>query len=167
MGSESSRDHLMKLLEPVVATAGLDLEDVTVTRAGKRSLLRVVVDKDGGVTLDDIAEVSQGVSDALDADDSMGQSPYTLEVSSPGVDRPLTEPRHWRRAAKRLVKAELRDGGLVEGRIRGADESSVEIDVDGALRRIDYQDLTRGRVQVEFRRFEDEEDDLDDTGDEG
>ncbi|GAA3474804.1 ribosome maturation factor RimP [Nonomuraea roseola] len=167
MGSASSRDHLMKLLEPVVATAGLDLEDVTVTRAGKRSLLRVVVDKDGGVTLDDIAEVSQGVSDALDGDDSMGQSPYTLEVSSPGVDRPLTEPRHWRRAAKRLVKAELRDGGLVEGRIRAADESGVEIDVDGAPRRIDYQDLTRGRVQVEFRRFEDEEDDLDDTGDEG
>ncbi|MEU4544273.1 ribosome maturation factor RimP [Nonomuraea dietziae] len=167
MGSASSRDHLMKLLEPVVATAGLDLEDVTVSRAGKRSLLRVVVDKDGGVTLDDIAEVSQGVSDALDGDDSMGQSPYTLEVSSPGVDRPLTEPRHWRRAAKRLVKAELRDGGLVEGRIRGADESGVEIDVDGAPRRIDYQDLTRGRVQVEFRRFEDEEDDLDDTGDEG
>jgi ribosome maturation factor RimP len=157
----------MKLLEPVVATAGLDLEDVTVTRAGKRSLLRVVVDKDGGVTLDDIAEVSQGVSDALDGDDSMGQSPYTLEVSSPGVDRPLTEPRHWRRAAKRLVKAELRDGGMVEGRIRAADESGVEIDVDGASRRIDYQDLTRGRVQVEFRRFEDEEDDLDDTGDEG
>ncbi|MEV4164600.1 ribosome maturation factor RimP [Nonomuraea dietziae] len=167
MGSASSRDHLMKLLEPVVATAGLDLEDVTVTRAGKRSLLRVVVDKDGGVTLDDIAEVSQGVSDALDGDDSMGQSPYTLEVSSPGVDRPLTEPRHWRRAAKRLVKAELRDGGMVEGRIRAADESGVEIDVDGAPRRIDYQDLTRGRVQVEFRRFEDEEDDLDDTGDEG
>ncbi|MEV4061030.1 ribosome maturation factor RimP [Nonomuraea dietziae] len=167
MGSASSRDHLMKLLEPVVVTAGLDLEDVTVTRAGKRSLLRVVVDKDGGVTLDDIAEVSQGVSDALDGDDSMGQSPYTLEVSSPGVDRPLTEPRHWRRAAKRLVKAELRDGGMVEGRIRAADESGVEIDVDGASRRIDYQDLTRGRVQVEFRRFEDEEDDLDDTGDEG
>ncbi|MFD1938958.1 MULTISPECIES: ribosome maturation factor RimP [Nonomuraea] len=166
MGSASSRDHLMKLLEPVVATAGLDLEDVTVTRAGKRSLLRVVVDKDGGVTLDDIAEVSQAVSDALDGDDTMGQSPYTLEVSSPGVDRPLTEPRHWRRAAKRLVKADLRDGGLVEGRIRGADDEGVEIDVDGALRRIDYQDLTRGRVQVEFRRFEDEEDDLDD-GDEG
>ncbi|MFE3449307.1 ribosome maturation factor RimP [Nonomuraea sp. NPDC059194] len=167
MGSASSRDHLMKLLEPVVATAGLDLEDVTVTRAGKRSLLRVVVDKDGGVTLDDIAEVSQAVSDALDGDDTMGQAPYTLEVSSPGVDRPLTEPRHWRRAAKRLVKAELRDGGLVEGRVRGADDEGVEIDVAGALRRIDYQDLTRGRVQVEFRRFEDEEDDLDDDGDEG
>ncbi|MET9337639.1 ribosome maturation factor RimP [Nonomuraea sp. NPDC003804] len=167
MGSASSRDHLMKLLEPVVATAGLDLEDVTITRAGRRSVLRVVVDKDGGVTLDDIAEVSQAVSDTLDGDDTMGQAPYTLEVSSPGVDRPLTEPRHWRRAAKRLVKAELRDGGLVEGRVLGADDDGVEIDVAGALRRIDYQDLARGRVQVEFRRFEDEEDDLDDDGDEG
>ncbi|MFI9596159.1 ribosome maturation factor RimP [Nonomuraea sp. NPDC052265] len=155
MGSASSRDHLMKLLEPVVAAEGLDLEDVTVTQAGKRRLLRVIVDRDGGVSLDDIADVSQAVSTALDEDDVMGQSAYTLEVSSPGVDRPLTEPRHWRRAAKRLVKAETRDGAVVEGRILAADESGVDLDVAGSARRLDYQDLTRGRVQVEFRRIDD------------
>ncbi|MEU4573057.1 ribosome maturation factor RimP [Nonomuraea sp. ATR24] len=155
MGSASPRDHLMKLLEPVVGAEGLDLEDVTVTQAGKRKLLRVVVDRDGGVSLDDVADVSQAVSAALDEDDTMGQSAYTLEVSSPGVDRPLTEPRHWRRAAKRLVKAELRDGTVVEGRVVAADDSGVDLDVDGAGRRLDYQDLTRGRVQVEFRRIDD------------
>ncbi|MFF4617428.1 ribosome maturation factor RimP [Nonomuraea jabiensis] len=155
MGSASPRDHLMKLLEPVVGAEGLDLEDITVTQAGKRRLLRVIVDRDGGVSLDDVADVSQAVSAALDDDDAMGQSAYTLEVSSPGVDRPLTEPRHWRRAAKRLVKAEMRDGTVVEGRILAADEAGVALDVEGAARRLDYEDLTRGRVQVEFRRIDD------------
>ncbi|MEV8633002.1 ribosome maturation factor RimP [Streptosporangium sp. NPDC051023] len=166
MGSATSRDRLMKLLEPVVGAEGLDLEDVTVTPAGKRRLLRVVVDRDGGVSLDDVAEVSLAVSTALDADDAMGATPYVLEVSSPGVDRPLTEPRHWRRAVKRLVKADLRDGTPVEGRIVATDETGIELDVDGAPRRIDYEDLARGRVQVEFRRFDDAEDDGED-GDEG
>ncbi|MDA0637615.1 ribosome maturation factor RimP [Nonomuraea sp. MCN248] len=162
MGSASPRDHLMKLLEPVVAAEGLDLEDVTVTQAGRRRLLRVVVDRDGGVSLDHVADVSQAVSAALDEDDAMGAAPYTLEVSSPGVDRPLTEPRHWRRAAGRLVKAELRDGGVIEGRVLSADDTGVDLDVAGAARRLDYQDLTRGRVQVEFRRIDDDVD-----GDEG
>jgi ribosome maturation factor RimP len=137
MGSVSPRDHLMKLLEPVVAAQGLDLEDVTITKAGKRRLLRVVVDCDGGVTLDHVADVSQAVSKVLDEDDAMGPAPYTLEVSSPGVDRPLTEPRHARRAAKRLVKAELRDGGVIEGRVLSADDTGVELDVAGAARRLD------------------------------
>ncbi|MDP4509444.1 ribosome maturation factor RimP [Nonomuraea turcica] len=155
MGSASPRDHLIKLLEPVVSAEGLDLEDITVTQAGKRRLLRVIVDRDGGVSLDDVADVSQAVSAALDDDDAMGQAAYTLEVSSPGVDRPLTEPRHWRRAAKRLVKAEMRDGTVVEGRITATDESGVDLDIAGAARRLDYEDLARGRVQVEFRRIDD------------
>ncbi|NBE92092.1 ribosome maturation factor RimP [Nonomuraea sp. KC401] len=155
MGSASSRDHLMKLLEPVVSAEGLDLEDITVTQAGKRRLLRVIVDRDGGVSLDHIADVSQAVSAALDDTDAMGQSAYTLEVSSPGVDRPLTEPRHWRRAARRLVKAEMRDGSVVEGRIMAADDGGVDLDLAGAARRLDYEDLARGRVQVEFRRIDD------------
>ncbi|MEO3883894.1 ribosome maturation factor RimP [Nonomuraea sp. B5E05] len=155
MGSASSRDHLMKLLEPVVGAEGLDLEDITITQAGKRRLLRVIVDRDGGVSLDDVADVSQAVSAALDDTDAMGQAAYTLEVSSPGVDRPLTEPRHWRRAAKRLVKAEMRDGSVVEGRILAADAGGVDLDVAGAARRLNYEDLARGRVQVEFRRIDD------------
>ncbi|MCG5211748.1 ribosome maturation factor RimP [Streptosporangium sp. KLBMP 9127] len=165
MGRDSSRDRLMKLLDPVVVGEGLDLEDVTVTPAGKRRVLRVIVDRDGGASLDDIADVSRAISAALDADDVMGGTPYMLEVTSPGVDRPLTEPRHWRRAAGRLVKAELGDGTEAEGRVLVADDSGVELDVSGTPRRFDFKDLTRGRVQVEFRRLDDADDG--DDGEEG
>ena len=96
---------------PVVAERGLDLEDVQVTPAGKRRLLRVVVDQDGGVGLDSVATVSTAVAAALDDSDVMGGSPYVLEVTSPGVDRPLTQPRHWRRARSRLVEATVAEDG--------------------------------------------------------
>jgi ribosome maturation factor RimP len=167
MGSVTPRDRLMELLEPVVRASGLDLEDVTVTPAGKRRLLRVIVDRDGGVSLDDVAEISRAVSAELDSGEAMGSAPYVLEVSSPGVDRPLTEPRHWRRAVKRLVKADLRDGTSAEGRITATDETGVELDVDGVPHRIDYQDLARGRVQVEFRRLDETDDDGEDAEDDG
>jgi len=95
---------LERLLEPVVRAAGLDLESVRVGSAGRRRLLRLVVDADGGVDLDNIALVSREASARLDDTGAMGEAPYTLEVSSPGVDRPLTQPRHWRRAVGRLVR---------------------------------------------------------------
>jgi len=99
--------HLAGLLGPVVSARGMDLETVRITAVGRRRLLRVVVDADGGVSLDDITLISRVLSDELDANGAMGEAPYTLEVTSPGVDRPLTEPRHWRRAAGRLVRATL------------------------------------------------------------
>ncbi|MCU1592255.1 MAG: hypothetical protein JWP11_3511, partial [Frankiales bacterium] len=99
--------RLSQLLAPLVETTGADLEDVDVSKAGRRSVVRVVVDRDGGVSMDDVADVSRAVSDALDALDEaepgmLGPS-YVLEVTSPGVDRPLTLPRHWRRNVGRLV----------------------------------------------------------------
>src|SRR5499427_9833785 len=100
-----------RLLEPVITAAGMDLETVRVSPAGRRRLLKLVVDADGGVGLDEIAEVSREVSVRLDASGAMGEGPYTLEVSSPGVDWPLTEPRHWRRAKGRLVSAPLAVAG--------------------------------------------------------
>jgi ribosome maturation factor RimP len=102
---------LERLLEPVVRAAGLDLESVRVGGAGRRRLLRVVVDADGGVDLDAIALVSREASARLDDTGAMGEAPYTLEVSSPGVDRPLTQPRHWRRAMGRLVRVPLAGPG--------------------------------------------------------
>ena len=107
MGGASNRDTLLTTLEPVVSACGFDLEDVVVTPAGKRRVLRVVVDKDGGVDLDDIAGVSTSVSATLDESNAMGAVPYVLEVTSPGVDRPLTLPRHWRRATDRLVQVDI------------------------------------------------------------
>lgn len=142
-----SRDRLRAALAPVVDAAGFDLEDVAVTTAGRRSVIRVVVDRDGGVDMDAVAAVSRVVSDALDAGDVTGDVPYTLEVTSPGVDRPLTEPRHWRRAAGRLVVA-----GSVRGRVVSADDDAVTLDVDGTPAVVPYADLGPGRVQIEFDR---------------
>lgn len=157
--------RLVQLLAPVVQARGLDLEDVSVSPAGRRSVVRVVVDRDGGAALDDVADVSRAVSDALDELDAaepglLGAS-FVLEVSSPGVDRPLTAPRHWRRNAGRLVRAVPRQGAEVTGRLLRADDAEdgvVVLDVGGQEHELAYLDLARGVVQVEFRRA--------DTGDE-
>ena len=154
--------RLAGLIQPAVAAAGMDLESVRMTIAGRRRLLRVVVDSDHGVSLDDAAVVSREVSAALDATNVMGDVPYTLEVSSPGVDRPLVEPRHWRRAAGRLVRVKTAAEGTLQGRVLAADDESVTMDVDGAKRRFAYGDLGAGAVQVEFGRLADEE--LDEPG---
>jgi ribosome maturation factor RimP len=102
-------EDLTALLEPVVTEAGLELESVRVSRAGSRRILRVVVDGEHGVDMDDIARVSRAVAAEIDDSDAMGSGGYTLEVSSPGVDRPLTEPKHWRRAAGRLVRVSVKN----------------------------------------------------------
>ena len=144
--------RLAGLIRPVVAAAGMDLESVRTTVAGRRRLLRVVVDSDHGVSLDDAALVSREVSATLDSADVMGDVPYTLEVSSPGVDRPLTEPRHWRRAAGRLVRVKASAEGIVQGRVLAADADGITMDIDGAARRFAYGDLGAGAIQVEFGR---------------
>jgi ribosome maturation factor RimP len=152
MSRQSDREALLSRLAPVVAEHGLDLEDVTVTPAGKRRLLRVIVDGDEGVSLDAVAAVSTDVSKSLDDSDEMGGQPYVLEVTSPGVDRPLTQPRHWRRARNRLVKVTLADGSTVEGRVTAAGDDAATLDVDGTGREVAYSDITTARVQVEFNR---------------
>ena len=115
MSSGSLKSRLHTLLEPLAADEGYDLEDVVVTPAGNRRLVRVLVDADGGITLDDVAALARTVSEALDSSDVMGTSPYVLEVSSPGVDHPLTLPRHWRRAAGRLVTVSVAGAGSLTG----------------------------------------------------
>ena len=157
-------ERIVGLLEPAVAAMGMDLEDIKISAAGRRRLLRIVVDADGGVSLDDMALVSRELSATLDRAAAMGEASYTLEVSSPGVDRPLTEPKHWRRAVGRLVSAPLRSqpgtsatapdatapDATVTGRVAGADSSGVRIDVDGASREFGYSELGPGRIQIEF-----------------
>lgn len=150
--STTQRDRLRELLEPVASGAGVDLEDVSVSPAGKRRVLRVVVDADGGVDLDKIAAVSRKVSEALDESDVMGSMAYTLEVTTPGVDRPLTAERHWRRSAGRLVEVHLAAGGKLIGRVSDADTEGVDLDVDGTARRLAYDEIAKAAVQVEFNR---------------
>jgi ribosome maturation factor RimP len=171
--------RLTRLLEPVVHAMNMDLESVRVTAAGRRRLLRVAVDADGGVSLDDIALASRELSAKLDSATEMGELPYTLEVSSPGVDRPLTLPRHWRRATGRLVVAPLEIDGAdnenhngnaavsASGRIVGTSDRGVTLDSDGAIREYAYTELGPGRVQVEFGHFAPDDDDLDDEIDPG
>jgi ribosome maturation factor RimP len=160
---DPATSRLAGWIEPVVSHAGYDLEELVVTPAGRRSVVRVVVDRDQGVTLDDIAEISRVVSEVLDAnDDGMGRTPYVLEVTSPGVDRPLSEHRHWRRNVGRLVTVTV-GPDEVTGRITGVDDAGVALAVEarskpGAKKRpptprlVPWGELGAGRVQVEFGR---------------
>jgi ribosome maturation factor RimP len=146
------RDRLAALLGPAVTEAGFDLEGVTVSQAGRRSLVKIVVDGDSGVSLDDIATVSRLVSGLLDDNDQVtGSQPYVLEVTSPGVDRPLTQPRHWIRATGRLVTVPVGDAP-VTGRVARADEKGVVLDVSGEEHEYPYAALGPGKVQIEFNR---------------
>jgi ribosome maturation factor RimP len=157
---DAIRERIEEALTDHLRALGLDIEAIELTPAGKRRVLRIAVDKDGGVTLDDVAEATRVINDVLDRSDVMGEQPYTLEVTSRGVDRPLTLPRHWRRNAGRLVKVTLVDGGSVTGRIGASDEEQVTLDVDGAERTVPYVDIAKALVQIEFNRRA-PEDDLD------
>ena len=156
--------RLAELIEPVIAAAGLDLESVRMSVAGKRRLLRIVVDGDHGVSLDDAADVSREISAMLDEANALGEVPYTLEVSSPGVDRPLTEPRHWRRGVGRLVKVKVAGEGAVEGRILAADADGVTLELAKGERRFELGELGAGAIQIEFGRIPEAE--LDESEDE-
>lgn len=165
------------LVGPILESFGLELDGLEVVPAGRRRVVRVVVDGDGpkgrGPLLDDIAEASQVVSAALDATDVTGQAAYTLEVSSRGVGRPLTAPKHWRRNTDRLVRVDLVDGSQATGRITAAGDDAVELDVDGTPREVRYSDVSKALVQVELNRkvsvdddaAEDETDDDEDEDD--
>jgi len=150
MATSDQTQRLTGLLEAPIAELGLDLEAVEITAAGKRRMLRVAVDKDGGVTMDDVADATREVNRVLDESDAMGNQPYTLEVSSRGVDRPLTLPRHWRRNAGRLVKVSCADDSTIEGRIGDSDDEAVTLVVDGDEHRLPYADVRKAKVQIDF-----------------
>jgi ribosome maturation factor RimP len=150
------RSRLREIIEPVVTAAGYDVEELSVTRAGRRYLVRLTVDGDGGVSLDAVAVISRQVSRALDAAEEAGgeilTGEYELQVSSPGVDRPLTAPRHWRRNVGRLVQVRVADRQLT-GRVLAADEVGIVLDVGGTHHEHAYGELGQGRVQLEFARL--------------
>lgn len=148
-------------LEPVVAAAvgkaGFELETLLVQQAGRRQLVKVVVDGDGnGIGLDEIAEVSRAISAALDeleADNVAFGDPYTLEVTSPGLDRPLTKPRHWRRAWLRKVAVKRGEDKFL-ARVGVADEhpgGGVQLLVDGGLTKLAYEHVDHAVIEIEFK----------------
>ncbi|ASQ97269.1 ribosome maturation factor RimP [Streptomyces sp. 11-1-2] len=160
--STTQSERLRGLLEPLVSARDLDLEEVEVTPAGRRRVLRVVVDSDDGVQLDTCAELSRDISKTLDDTDAMGQVPYVLEVTSPGAERPLTEPRHYRRATGRLMRARLTDDGELVARIVAVDDEGLDLEVPGVkgrkptARRLAFEEISKARVEIEFNRKPDE-----------
>ena len=176
--STTLNDRLQVLLEPLASEAGVDLEEVTLTKVGGRRVLDVVLDADGGVDLDTVAELSRAFGAALDGPGGaavLGDGEYRLEVGSPGVDRLLTLPRHWRRARTRLVKVTPTAGAELTGRVQESDEDGVLLEIPpvkgrgkATERRLAYAEIAKARVQVEFnRKGLDDEPELDDAGLEG
>lgn len=164
MGTTAA-DAVRVVIERAIASApipsGIDVEDVSVTKAGRRDLVRVVVDRDGGIDLDAVADVSRLIAEALDdpAAASLFSTAYVLEVTSPGVDRPLKEPKHWRRSIDRLVHITPKSGAEIEGRVTAADATTVTLVVDGKAEPVvvAFSDVAKAVVQVEFNRTKDAE----------
>ncbi|GHG55164.1 ribosome maturation factor RimP [Streptomyces griseocarneus] len=156
--STTQSERLRELLAPLVSARELDLEEVEVTPAGKRRVLRIVVDSEEGVQLDTCADLSRDISAALDETDVMGGAPYVLEVTSPGADRPLTQHRHYVRATGRLIKAQLAEGGELVARIVSVDDEGLDLEVPGVkgrkptARRLAFGDIAKARVEIEFNR---------------
>ncbi|MGV9560678.1 ribosome maturation factor RimP [Streptomyces sp. NPDC003401] len=156
--STTQSERLRELLEPLVTSQGLDLEEITVDSVGRKRVLSVVVDSDTGADLDRIADVSRALSAKLDETDAMGEGEYTLEVGTPGAERALTERRHYVRATDRLVKFQLHEGGEVVARVLGVDDDGLDVEVPGVkgrratTRRLAFGDIDKARVQVEFNR---------------
>nr|WSW66480.1 ribosome maturation factor RimP [Streptomyces sp. NBC_00995] len=156
--STTQSERLRGLVEPLVSAEQLDLEEIEVSRAGRRRVLRIIVDSEEGVELDACADLSRAISARLDETDAMGEDEYVLEVSSPGADRPLTEHRHYVRATGRLARLTPVEGGELVARILAVDEEGLDLEVPGVKgrkptsRRITFAEIARARVELEFNR---------------
>jgi ribosome maturation factor RimP len=162
-------ERLRSLLEPTVQAHRLYLEDVAIQIAGSNRVVHVVVDlpqeETGGVSLDVIADISKELSDILDNDPGTDSRPYDLEVSSPGVGRPLTEPRHWHRARGRMVTVNVIQDENVTGRISSVDDAGVTIVPEIAVKKgmkprqgdpvkLPFDKIRSGKVEIEFSRLD-------------
>jgi ribosome maturation factor RimP len=156
--STTQNERLRELLEPLVSSQGLDLEEIEIASVGRKRVLRVVVDSDEGADLDQIADVSRALSAKLDETDAMGDGEYELEVGTPGAERALTEHRHYIRATDRLVRFQLTDESELVARILTVDDDGLDLEVPGVkgrkatARRLGFTDIAKARVQVEFNR---------------
>jgi len=145
--------NLEELLAPSISRAGFILEEVKVTPVGKRRIIAVIVDcVDRNPNLDEVTTVSRIVSEALENYSQLGDQPFTLEVTTPGVDRPLTQPRHWQKNLDRLVKITLIDGTITTGRIAKVSESGPTILGKSGEESFTFSDIKRAQVEIEFNR---------------
>ena len=142
------KEDISAAITPALSALGFYLEDVTITSAGRRSMLTVIVDGDTHLSLDQVTSATKAISEIVESIQSLGETPFTLEVTSPGLDRPLTKPRHWRKNIDRLVKVVLLDGKEIKGRIKSASENSAKVDES----EINFTDIKRASLEVEFKQ---------------
>jgi len=147
--------NLTELLNPAVTRAGFVLEEVSVTPVGKRRLISVVVDcENRNPSLDEVTVVSKEVSSILDTYSQLGEMPFTLEVTTPGIDRPLTELRHWKKNLGRLVKITPHSGEKYVARIKEVLPREVVLELKNQESKVQFSDIARAQIEVEFNRKE-------------
>jgi len=153
------KDQISELVTPAVSDLGFYLEDVHVATPGSHRIVTCIVDGDASLNLDQVTSVSRVISELLDEAPFMGETPFTLEVTSPGVDRPLTQPRHFAKNVDRLLKIIKLDGGEITGRILSNTDKDVTltVTVKKEIREevITLADIKRAVVEIEFNRKDD------------
>jgi ribosome maturation factor RimP len=142
------KEDISAAVTPALSALGFYLEDVTITSAGRRSMLTIIVDGDTHLSLDQVTSATKAIGEIVEGLQSLGDTPFTLEVTSPGLDRPLTKPRHWRKNIDRLVKVVSLDGSVVNGRIKSPTETDVLIDDVS----IEFSAIKRATLEVEFKQ---------------
>ena len=142
------KEDISDAVTPALSALGFYLEDVTITSAGRRSMLTIIVDGDTHLSLDQVTSATKAIGEIVESIQSLGETPFTLEVTSPGLDRPLTKTRHWRKNIDRLVKVVLLDGKEIKGRIKAASENSATVDES----EINFSDIKRASLEVEFKQ---------------
>ena len=151
------KEEISDLVTPAVVGAGFYLEDVEILNAGRSRVITCIVDGDIPLNLDQVTVVTKAISALLDEAKFLDETAFTLEVSSPGVERPLTLPRHWRKNHDRLIKIVLTNGEVVEGRIAASDEVAVTVTGAKAEAQVAFADIKRATVEIEFNRKADME----------
>jgi len=145
----TTREDIFDKITPIVNKLNFELEEVILKSAGKNTIVQVLVDKDSGITLDEVANLSTKLSDFFDENSLMGDKTFTLDVGSPGIDRPLTKLRHWKKNLGRLVKVHSKTN-VFEGRIKDVEELHVQLEIKGKLQTFQYPDIDKAIIQVEF-----------------
>jgi ribosome maturation factor RimP len=141
------KEDISAAITPALEALGFYLEDVTIISAGRRSMLTVIVDSDTHLSLDQVTSATKAIGEIVESVQSLGETPFTLEVTSPGLDRPLTKVRHWQKNINRLVKVVLLDGSEIKGRIKDVNEVSATVDE----KNINYSDIKRATLEIEFK----------------
>jgi ribosome maturation factor RimP len=150
-----SQKQVVELLDDEFARAGYEIDDVIIDASARPPRITVVADGDEGLDLDKVAALSRSASELLDGVDGTA-TPYVLEVTSPGVDRPLTTEKHFRRARGRKVELTLVDGAQLTGRVGETADGTVRLVVrkgrgtELTIRELPMSDIAKAVVQVEF-----------------